>query len=234
MKNHLIGRSLFASLSKGFILSTIFLIYSLEVNAQWQNGTNIYNNNTGNVGIGTSTPSYKLDVAGSWAFRQDGYFYNSIAHIYESSTNQYFHFKISQSKGHLGMNSTNSIVLQANGGFVGIGTLNPEHKLDVKGTVRAMEVKVDVNVPADYVFDENYSLKSLAEVESFVKANHHLPGIPSAKEIQASGWELGVMSNKLLEKIEELTLYVIELKKENEEMKLEISEMKNCLSKDLK
>lgn len=127
------------------------------------------------------------------------------------------------------MQSSNSLILQSNGGFVGIGTLNPGYKLDVRGTIRAMEEKVDVNVPADYVFAENYPLRPLDEVETFVKKNQHLPGIPSAKVIQESGWELGEMSNKLLEKIEELTLYVIELKKENDSMKKEILELKKSV-----
>lgn len=209
-----------------FILLLLSLAFSFNVQAQWQNGTNIYNTNSGNVGIGTSSPSYKLEVLGTWAFRQDGYFYNSAAYAYESSTDQYLHFKTYQGKGYLGMNSSNSLVLQSNGGNVGIGTANPDHKLDVKGTIHALEVKVDVSVPADYVFEENYYLTPLEEVETFIKENHHLPGIPSAKEIRETGWELGVMSNKLLEKVEELTLYVIELKKENEEIKKEIQKMK--------
>jgi hypothetical protein len=166
------------------IVLSLAILPILKTHAQWQNGTDIYNTNSGNVGIGTSSPSYKLDVVGSWAFRTDGYFINSIAYAYESSTDQYFHFKTNNGRGYLGMNSTNSIVLQSNGGFVGIGTENPSNKLEVRGTIRAMEVKVDVNIPADYVFDENYDLKSLEEVESFVILNHHLPGLPSAEEIK--------------------------------------------------
>ena len=204
----------------------LFLTTSFNCFAQWQNGTHIYNTNSGFVGIGTSSPYYKLDVVGSWAFRQDGYFYNSTAYAYDSSYDQYLHFRATQGKGYVGMNSTNSLILQSNGGNVGIGTSNPGFKLDVRGTIRAMEVKVDVNVPADYVFSESYPLRTLSEVESYIKENKHLPGIPSAHEIRESGWEIGEMSNKLLEKVEELTLYIIELKKENDSIKKELLELK--------
>jgi hypothetical protein len=69
------------------------------------------------------------------------------------------------------------------------------------------------------VFDENYDLKSLSEVESYVKENKHLPGIPSAEEIEQNGVSLSKMSNMLLEKVEELTLHLIRLEKENAELK---------------
>jgi hypothetical protein len=100
-------------------------------------------------------------------------------------------------------------------GKVGIGTLNPDEELTVKGKIHAEEVKVDLSVPGpDYVFKEGYDLKSLEEVQSYIKENGHLPNIPSANEMETNGIQLGEMNMKLLEKIEELTLYVIELKKE--------------------
>lgn len=113
-------------------------------------------------------------------------------------------------------------------GNVGIGTTNPgPYKLAVEGILGAREIKVtSANPWADYVFDKNYKLKSLAELEYFVQENKHLPGIPSAKEIKENGgFELGQMNTKLLEKVEELTLYVIELKKENDEIKKSIKDM---------
>jgi hypothetical protein len=104
-------------------------------------------------------------------------------------------------------------------GNVGIGTLNPDFKLTVNGKIKAEEMQVVVDVPADYVFEENYELKPLEEVEKFVKENKHLPGVPDAQTLISKGWQVGEMNNKLLEKVEELTLYMIELKKENEKLK---------------
>jgi hypothetical protein len=70
----------------------------------------------------------------------------------------------------------------------------------------------------DYVFAKNYTLKSLDEVEDFIKKNNHLPGIPSAKTIETNGLSVGEMQKMQMEKIEELTLYIIELKKEIEKL----------------
>jgi len=108
-------------------------------------------------------------------------------------------------------------------GKVGIGTRNPDSKLTVKGQIHCQEVLVDLAVPADYVFQkyytgasslkEDYIMPTLEEVETFTKENHHLPNVPSAKTIQEGGLQLKEMTNVLLQKIEELTLYTIEQEK---------------------
>ena len=114
-------------------------------------------------------------------------------------------------------------VMTLNGaGRVGIGTTSPDEKLTVNGTIHSTEVKVDLNVPGpDYVFEEDYNLRTLEETEAYIKANKHLPEVPSAIEMEANGVQLGEMNMLLLKKIEELTLYVIELKKELNELKNE-------------
>lgn len=100
-------------------------------------------------------------------------------------------------------------------------------KLMVGGSIYCEEVKVAIqaNWP-DYVFSPAYQLPSILEVERFIKTKHHLPGIPSATEIKENGVELGEMQCKLLEKIEELTLYLIEQEKNIQALKIEIEHLK--------
>ncbi|MBB6236407.1 hypothetical protein HDC90_001019 [Pedobacter sp. AK013] len=95
-------------------------------------------------------------------------------------------------------------------GNVGIGTLVPKEKLSVNGNIRAKEIKVEATNWPDYVFEEGYNIGTLKGLESYIKANKHLPGIPSAKEIEANGLELGEMVKMQQKKIEELTLHLIE------------------------
>lgn len=92
----------------------------------------------------------------------------------------------------------------------------------VNGTIIASEILVKADVWADYVFKPTYKLMSLPEVEQFVKTNNHLPEIPSANEVSKNGISVGEMQNKLLQKVEELTLYVIEQQKEINQLKHEL------------
>jgi hypothetical protein len=105
-------------------------------------------------------------------------------------------------------------------GKVGIGTTVPDEKLTVKGKIHTQEVKVDMAGPLvpDYVFAPDYDLKPLSEVAQYIKVNRHLPEIPSAKEIETNGLHLAEMNMKLLKKIEELTLYMMEQDKKNYEL----------------
>ena len=113
-----------------------------------------------------------------------------------------------------------------NAGNVGIGTTNPDAKLTVAGNIHSREVKVTINAGADFVFNKDYNLPSLESVEEYVKKNNHLPEIASEKEMKKNGLLLAEMNIKLLQKIEELTLYTIDqgkkinnLEKDNESLK---------------
>lgn len=104
-------------------------------------------------------------------------------------------------------------------GNVGIGTETPDAKLAVNGLIHTKEVKVDLNGWPDYVFSDDYNLTPLSELEKQINENKHLPNIPSANEVETNGVLLGEMNKKLLEKVEELTLYIIQLNKEVELLK---------------
>lgn len=112
------------------------------------------------------------------------------------------------------------VIIDGVTGGVGIGTLTPgAYKLAVEGKIGAREVNVTTGAWADHVFREEYSLRSVYEVEKFIENNHHLPDVPSEKEVLANGQNLGEMNAILLKKIEELTLYVIDQQKQIDALK---------------
>ena len=101
-----------------------------------------------------------------------------------------------------------------NQGKVGIGTKTMgNHRLAVEGSIGAREIKVEASGWSDFVFYDDYKLPTLKEVENHIKEKGHLKDIPSAKEVEENGFYLGEMNAKLLQKIEELTLYTIEQEK---------------------
>ncbi len=112
-------------------------------------------------------------------------------------------------------------------GNIGIGTPAPQAKLDVRGKIIANEVEIKALSGADFVFKPDYNLMPLAEVETFVKENQHLPEIPSEKQMIENGLNVNEMQIKLLQKIEELTLYVIELEKQNKNLQHQVNQQNN-------
>ncbi len=118
----------------------------------------------------------------------------------------------------------NNGYIQLDGTQVAIGAVVPAasaYRLTVGGKIICEELKVKLVSSGwpDYVFDKKYKLKSLPDVEKFIAKNNHLPNIPSAKEVEKNGIEVGDMQKKMMEKIEELTLYIIDLQKQVDTLK---------------
>ncbi|NMN37166.1 hypothetical protein [Pedobacter sp. SG918] len=116
-------------------------------------------------------------------------------------------------------------------GNVGIGTTNPTDMLTVAGKIGAREIKVSTNAGADFVFEADYKLTDLTELEKFVKTNKHLPEIPTAKQMVDNGVNLGELNIKLLQKVEELTLHLIDKEKQLEMQALTLSKVEERLKK---
>lgn len=119
-----------------------------------------------------------------------------------------------------------------NGGVVGIGTTtaltsSDPYKLYVEGGIRTRKVKVDVVAWPDYVFDATYNLRSLVSLEQFIQTNKHLPDVPSAKEVEEGGLDVGAMQTVLLKKIEELTLYLLKQQEQIDELNTKVKEVKS-------
>ncbi len=201
------------------------------------------NPNGGNVGIGTVTPTggYLLDVAGPIkSFGNTTHFVaqttgttNSWARFYMRSPSQSWFIGTSQNfignQFYIGDETFNHtrFSIQPNNGLiflstatgVGINTSNTTgYALAVNGNIRSKEIIVETGW-ADYVFENNYDLMPLAEIEAFIKRNKHLPNIPPASEVEEKGLPLGDMQKRMMEKIEELTLHIIQLKKEIDQLK---------------
>jgi len=190
-------------------------------------------NPAGNVGIGTTTPNASLDNwkdynAGTdslrFSFNDGSAYWMGIQPYVVGGGNVGYRFRTNN------VNTTVDAMAITGDGNVGIGTLNPTHKLSVKGTIRAQEIIVDNTNWADYVFEDSYRLAPLAEVEQHIKSNKHLPGIPSAAEIAEHGVSMGVMQSKLLSKIEELTLHMIAQQKEIAALKTQNTNFQSQLS----
>jgi hypothetical protein len=119
-------------------------------------------------------------------------------------------------------------------GNVGLGTVSPKERLSVNGKIRAHEIKVETANWPDYVFAKDYQLPSLKETEQHIKEKGHLPGIPSAEEVKTNGVDLGEMNAKLLKKIEELTLHLIQKGNELDTQKNMLAEQQIILKKQQK
>ncbi|SMD08285.1 hypothetical protein [Pedobacter africanus] len=232
--------------------------YGAVHEGKWTVGKGDYQNekltvlNNGNVGVGTDNPLANLHVNGimRWGGHNANYLYSGqdgIGAYFEQVGNDADKSSIRFQTSVLGTGQNYSVFsIDPEKGFsffswgngnsdVGIGTSDTKgYKLAVNGKVRAHEIKVETANWPDYVFAKDYKLPTLQETEKHIKDKGHLPGIPSAGEVKANGIDLGEMNAKLLKKIEELTLYLIEKDKQNQMLNKRLQKLEGDNARILK
>ena len=207
------------------------------------------NSGNGKMGIGTTSPANQLDLRLSGSYGYTARFAEAngagiilgvnpnnddplSAYIGHTSSNRNIKYAVSGAGKHIFNTNADQSLIIHNSGNVGIGTTSiGSHKLAVEGSIGAREIKVEVGPNwSDFVFDHDYKLRSLEEVEQHISENGHLPEIPSKEEATENGINLGEMNAKLLQKIEELTLYLIEQNKELKTANQRIGQLEQKLS----
>jgi hypothetical protein len=176
----------------------------------------------GNIGIGTSSPDAKLHINDV----------DSIGYAFRVQVAGATKLNVWKDGGvAIGTNWTDTQVpdngLAVSGNVViGTSTAATGYKLSVNGKVMCEELRVqDSGSWPDYVFANNYDLMSLKDLEKYINEHNHLPGISPASEIEEDGFEVGEMSNKLMEKVEELTLYLIDANKRIEQLEKQLEKL---------
>jgi len=187
----------------------------------------------GNVGIGTATPASNLHIKSS----------RSSLQVENTNPNDYAFIRLGKTTfwdiAQYGDNDVlefrpcggNPIMVIKQNGNIGIGNTNPTEKLSVNGNIKAKKIIATQSGWADYVFDKEYKLMNLKDLSTYIEKNKHLPEIPSTKDIQANGVDVGNNQALLLKKIEELTLYIIEEHKTINEQQKQIVEQNKRIEK---
>ena len=227
--------------------------------APWYNGTaGLRMDTAGRIGIGKAAPTAPLDVNGN--IKTTGFILSTGAStgkiLVSNDANgtaswQTFSGSGWALSGNTGINPANTfigttdnqpVIIRSNnlerlrvdtGGRVGIGTIGTSdtaYKLFVEKGIRTRKIKVDVGTWSDYVFDNDYTLRSLSDLEKFIADHKHLPDVPSVKEVTENGVNLGENQAVLLRKIEELTLYVIEQNKKIDQQQHQLAQQQQQIN----
>ena len=194
---------------------------------------------SGKLGVGTATPSTQLEVNGimkltsSYGYLTIGSMDANYVRFNTDKSAFYFNKPLclqnsvvrSTARALMFYTNTNTLCATMLDNRLGIGTSNPQYSLDVNGTIRAKEIRVETT-GADFVFADDYQLRPLSEVKAFIAENKHLPEIQSAQEMQENGVSVSELQTRLLQKIEELTLYILQQDETIQELRQEVELLK--------
>jgi len=233
----------------GIIVRALSGQYTTSYLQDWQSsgsGSLMRIMSDGRLGLGISTPSAQLHTTGTVRFAGLSNDSTQTRVIVSDASGNLSYRDASTIGGSGSISGTNNYlakysgttaignsIVYDNGTSVGIGTTNvsePGFKLYVESGIRTRKVKVDLATWADYVFEPGYHLKGLQEVENFIRKNKHLPDMPSANTVRKEGLDLGNNQALLLQKIEELTLYLIEQDKALKQKQEKIDELTKKLN----
>ena len=226
-------------MKKIFYIIALCSTISISVNAQWEIGNNynrqivpsvkLYNETPANIEVGVASWNQAFSgqaKAGDGIIRVNGGG-NLIMGLATNSTTDARSFMIASETATLLKVTTDGRVRIGN--VTAPGTAVSDYRLYVEKGILTERLKVTLKSStewADYVFDKKYKLMSLSNVEKFIIQNKHLPNVPSADEVVSQGIDMAKMDAKLLEKIEELTLYLIQLDKKVKKLEVENQKLK--------
>jgi len=219
---------------KKLLFASLLLGCAFSSNAQVWTGTAVPTTTTGAAGIGTTSPAAKLHVQSINAsgYSNPALLVGSTNHTGALANNfEFYNYNASFTPvlssldfwmtkyGHVGIKRTLQIGPKAADGAYS------NYTLSVDGDMIAKRCVIQIDSWADYVFNDNYTLPTLNEVEAFVNENKHLPGVPSEQEIKDQGLDMGEMNKILMQKVEELTLYIIDQNKKIEKLQETVNKL---------
>jgi hypothetical protein len=226
--NHFLTKK-FIEMKNLLVLALLFFGLTFTANAQWQDNGDATIDYQGKVGVGLQIDNSdnRFNVKGTMVIKSPANPSTKFIKLLYGSQNGFLD-NIGGGRFDFRVDGTNVLSLTP-GGFVGIGTNDPQNPLDVNGRIRSLEVKV-VQTLGDFVFDNDYQLSTLEEEESFIQQNGHLKGFMSEESLNGE-LPLGEVTHLQQVKIEEMMLHLIDmnkrltaLEKENAELKARLAE----------